>query len=553
MTRTPSGSPVARTARGQHVEGAGTTVGGRGAAHSDHDLGGARRDGRGDQFAGSLGSGVQRIVARRSTGQQQARRRRHLDHGALPIQPPAGVDGRSERTGHPGGAVGPPKTSSVPSPPSASGRSRVDHPRSVGRLPDGGSDLRCGRRSAELVRRGNDGSGHGVRRSAAVGSAQGELAATKAVACPAFGRGQRLGDRPTPPRVGRRTPWPGPPIPSDGRRGRGPRPVPGSRAPGTSRRSVTPRRGRGGRPADSRANAAISVDSSSDRTHRRWAFSVGVHPVGPRKVADARGRHDRRVGALQRRGELAAGLRLLLQPPGEVVVNGDVKDLVDHQVADARTEGRATHDRQHARRLGGQRPFQRGAEVAGQVAGVHLHLHAQQDRAVLPGQGGGRAGKDASERDARASRRWRQAGGSGAVAEGTNSRSATSSVSAASPANGRLTIRSAASADPWHALYRRPEPHGQGWRGLMLAVVAEVSPRRSDGRSACLLRHGCHGSRPRRADRFARFPVARRDPSAMPWSWARARIAAVAVHHPQRAQHRRRRSDSRGIHAGPSM
>ena len=41
---------------------------------------------------------------------------------------------------------------------------------------------------------------------------------------------------------------------------------------------------------------------------------------------------------------------------------------------------------------------------------------------------------------------------SGALAAGRNSRSAISSVSAASPAKGRVTIRSAASADPWQAL-----------------------------------------------------------------------------------------------------
>ena len=41
---------------------------------------------------------------------------------------------------------------------------------------------------------------------------------------------------------------------------------------------------------------------------------------------------------------------------------------------------------------------------------------------------------------------------SGALADGRNSRSAISSVSAASPAKGRVTIRSAASADPWQAL-----------------------------------------------------------------------------------------------------
>src|SRR6478752_10096233 len=61
---------------------------------------------------------------------------------------------------------------------------------------------------------------------------------------------------------------------------------------------------------------------------------------------------------------------------------------------------------------------------------------------------------------------------SGALAAGTNSRNAISSVSAARPENGRVTIMSAASGAPWQALNRRPDPHGQGRRGLNSAARA---------------------------------------------------------------------------------
>ncbi len=64
--------------------------------------------------------------------------------------------------------------------------------------------------------------------------------------------------------------------------------------------------------------------------------------------------------------------------------------------------------------------------------------------------------------------------GSGAIADGTNSRSATSSHSAESPSNGRLTTTSTGPpAAPWQALERRPDPHGQGCR--------ELSPSRCFG------------------------------------------------------------------------
>src|SRR5918998_3406256 len=57
--------------------------------------------------------------------------------------------------------------------------------------------------------------------------------------------------------------------------------------------------------------------------------------------------------------------------------------------------------------------------------------------------------------------------GKGAVADGTNSRSATSWHSAASPAKGRLTMTSwTPPGSPWQALYLLPEPHGHGCRGL---------------------------------------------------------------------------------------
>ena len=53
-----------------------------------------------------------------------------------------------------------------------------------------------------------------------------------------------------------------------------------------------------------------------------------------------------------------------------------------------------------------------------------------------------------------------------AVAAGTISRNATQSHSLARPSKGRGTcaIDSRLRALPWHALYRLPEPHGQGSR-----------------------------------------------------------------------------------------
>src|SRR5690349_11155388 len=53
----------------------------------------------------------------------------------------------------------------------------------------------------------------------------------------------------------------------------------------------------------------------------------------------------------------------------------------------------------------------------------------------------------------------------GAVAAGTSSRRATRSHSDGRPSNGRATYAGTPSAEPWQFLYRRPEPHGQGWRG----------------------------------------------------------------------------------------
>jgi hypothetical protein len=59
---------------------------------------------------------------------------------------------------------------------------------------------------------------------------------------------------------------------------------------------------------------------------------------------------------------------------------------------------------------------------------------------------------------------------SGAVADGTSSRSATQSHSLGNPANGRATGTSPA---PWQLLYRRPDPHGHG-------AFGSVSPSGTD-------------------------------------------------------------------------
>ena len=68
------------------------------------------------------------------------------------------------------------------------------------------------------------------------------------------------------------------------------------------------------------------------------------------------------------------------------------------------------------------------------------------------------------------------ASGSGAVAAGTISRSAIGSHSPASPSKGRLTkVCGAPEGLPWQALYRRPEPHGQGCRGPTSPAVVVAS------------------------------------------------------------------------------
>ena len=74
-----------------------------------------------------------------------------------------------------------------------------------------------------------------------------------------------------------------------------------------------------------------------------------------------------------------------------------------------------------------------------------------------------------------------------AVADGTNSRRAISSVSASRPAKGRATISSAASAPPWQDLNRRPEPHGQGLRGLTASGLSRVDTEPAAGEDVDLL------------------------------------------------------------------
>ena len=54
---------------------------------------------------------------------------------------------------------------------------------------------------------------------------------------------------------------------------------------------------------------------------------------------------------------------------------------------------------------------------------------------------------------------------SGAVADGTSSRRATRSHSAARPANGRATYAPTPRPRRGRLLYRLPDPHGHGWRG----------------------------------------------------------------------------------------
>ena len=93
---------------------------------------------------------------------------------------------------------------------------------------------------------------------------------------------------------------------------------------------------------------------------------------------------------------------------------------------------------------------------------------------------------------------------SGAVADGTNSRSAISSHSPARPSSGRATGTSTGPLElPWHALYRLPEPQGQGWRGLRPSVVVLLLHGGSLGHGAGRYRTGRAYSGSRGASRRA--------------------------------------------------
>ena len=80
--------------------------GGRAADRHDH-ASGAHLDGLADQLAGAGSGGVEGLVLLSASGQQQPRRRRHLDDRRRALEAPARLDGLPQRAGHGGAAVGP--------------------------------------------------------------------------------------------------------------------------------------------------------------------------------------------------------------------------------------------------------------------------------------------------------------------------------------------------------------------------------------------------------------------------------------------------------------
>ena len=105
VARDLQGDPAVAVQRRHRPQRPEPAVGGRRAADADDDAARPRLDGDRDQLPGAVGRGRDRIVALGPADERQAARTGHLDHRELAGQPPTGLDGVAERSGHRRGAV----------------------------------------------------------------------------------------------------------------------------------------------------------------------------------------------------------------------------------------------------------------------------------------------------------------------------------------------------------------------------------------------------------------------------------------------------------------
>ena len=128
-------------------------VGRRRSAEADDQMTGARVERGGQQFADAGGCRADRIVVLGATRERDAARLRRLDDRGGAVESPRRVDDAAERSGDRRRPVGPPNTSSSPSPPSDIGARSHVPPASAAPLRDGARRSRARWRCRGTCRR----------------------------------------------------------------------------------------------------------------------------------------------------------------------------------------------------------------------------------------------------------------------------------------------------------------------------------------------------------------------------------------------------------------
>ena len=148
---------AAQTRRGvDRPERPEAAVGRRRPAETDDDAGRSAVEGAIDQLADAGGGGRHRVVAVGSTGEDEPARPRHLDDRRAAVQPPVGLDGVAERTGHDVATVGPAEHVEEPFAAVGQGDLLAVVSELPARVTDRGRDIGGRRGAPELVDRGHD-------------------------------------------------------------------------------------------------------------------------------------------------------------------------------------------------------------------------------------------------------------------------------------------------------------------------------------------------------------------------------------------------------------